>query len=88
MSKHEKTVEKIYKVPTPTDLRWDEVVSCLTALGFTEKQGNGSRRKFIHLEAKLVGILHEPHPKPTLKQYAVRDVKDLLDKYREWESTQ
>jgi len=74
MSKHEKFLIRLCIKPTPCDISWSELKSYLTHLGYKEKTGGGSRRKFIHAERKLVISLHEPHPASVIKAYAVVEV--------------
>jgi len=51
----------------------------LGQLGFNEKEaGGGSKRKFVHSTTKLIIRLHEPHPGNEIKQYMVRQIRDLL----------
>jgi predicted RNA binding protein YcfA (HicA-like mRNA interferase family) len=88
MSKHEKTLKKIYEVPTPSDIRWDDVASCLSSMGFKEVLNKGSKRKFYNPTSGQLGNIHKPHPQPTLKIYQVKDIKDLINKQRDWEKNQ
>lgn len=81
MSKHQKTRDKMGRVPTPSDVRWDDLVGLLNSLGLDELPGDGSRRKFVHRDTKAVMDIHRPHPQPTLKQYQVRNVLGFLDKH-------
>lgn len=76
MSKLEKQLERICKIPT--NYKWDELVSVLQKLGFEERQGSGSRVKFVHANTKEIITLHKPHPSSTLKKYAIRDVVKTL----------
>lgn len=39
--------------------------------GYEEVKGSGSRRTFVHRQRQLVVSLHEPHPKPVVKRYAI-----------------
>lgn len=78
MSKHEKFLNRLRASPTPRDILWSELKSYLTHLGYKEKRGDGSRRKFIHADRKLVISLHEPHPESVIKSYAVNQVIDHL----------
>ena len=43
----------------------------MVKFGYKEIKGSGSRRKFIHDKTKVTVSLHKPHPKPTLKMYAI-----------------
>ena len=46
-------------------------------LNFSYK-GGGSRRKFMNVKTKVSIHLHEPHPQPTMKLYAIDIVLDHL----------
>jgi predicted RNA binding protein YcfA (HicA-like mRNA interferase family) len=81
MSKHEKLLEKIFRTPTPRDLRWTEVVSCLQSLGFSVINGDGSRRRFHNEQTNVTFSIHEPHPEPELKIYVVKIIKESLEKH-------
>lgn len=80
MANEQKLVAKLTATPTPTDFRWSELESLLGKLGFEQRTGSGSRRKFFHSETKCLISLHEPHPKPILKPYMI---KDIVSKLRE-----
>lgn len=63
----------------PKDYTWSELTSLMDALGFDVKNGKGSRRKFVRRETRgPILCIHEPHPSPCLKCYAVKDVIDFL----------
>lgn len=62
----------------PKDFGWDELVKMLHYFGYQEIHGSGSRRKFIHENYQLI-ILHEPHPRKTLKMYQVEQVYTVLN---------
>lgn len=79
MSKGDKLLEKLRKHPPPKNFTWEELRSLLISLGFTEKQGSGSRVKFIHCELGYPISLHKPHPGNELKLYVIEQVKDALD---------
>lgn len=68
-------------MPTPIDVRWDDLVGLLISLGFSELKGSGSRRKFFHQETKALIILHEPHPQSVVKAPYVREVIQCLNDY-------
>jgi predicted RNA binding protein YcfA (HicA-like mRNA interferase family) len=77
MSKLEKLKARL-KV-RPADFTWGEMVRLLEALGYAERAGDGSRRKF-HGPGRPTISLHRPHPGDIVKRYAVREVADLLEK--------
>ncbi|HDR1354570.1 type II toxin-antitoxin system HicA family toxin [Pasteurella multocida] len=79
MSRNEKLLQKLNKKPPPKDFTWDELRSLLLSLGFEEKQGVGSRVKFIHQRLAYPVSLHRPHPGNEVKKYVIEQVKDALD---------
>jgi hypothetical protein len=79
MSRHDKTIEKICRQPTPSDVTWQELSSLLKSLDFELfKKSGGSRRKFIHRVSKQVISCHEPHPGPHAAKYLVEQVVESL----------
>ena len=67
----------------PNDFTYNELVSLLTGLGYTEiKKGKsaGSRKAFINPETSHIIRLHRPHPGNILKKYQVLQVLDELEK--------
>lgn len=69
MSRFEKALLRLKS--RPRDLTWREIQSVLFHFGYEELKGGGSRRKFVHSKTKVSISLHEPHPKPILKMYAI-----------------
>lgn len=61
----------------PTDLKWDEVTRIMKGCGFTLIKGAGSRRVFRH-DSGIKVFVHEPHPSPFLKKYAIDALLDGL----------
>ncbi|HRW98946.1 MAG TPA: type II toxin-antitoxin system HicA family toxin [Cyclobacteriaceae bacterium] len=76
MSKFDKALARLKA--KPKDFTWKELQSILSKLGYKELKGGGSRRKFINDSTKSIIILHEPHPKPILKLYAIELVIEHL----------
>ncbi len=78
MAKRDKLFERLISVPN--DLTWEELVKILSLCGYTEitkgKTG-GSRRKFSDANKNIIS-LHKPHPKNTVKVYAIRHVIEFL----------
>jgi len=77
MSKFEKLLTRLHS--EPKDFKWAELEAVFKKLGFEEIQGNGSRVKFYDKGKDLVCNLHKPHPDPTMKQYAIRQVLGFLE---------
>lgn len=76
MASIEKLIER-FKV-RPADFTWAELVRLLRHFGYAEQKGKGSPRKFKASGRPTIS-LHEPHPGNVVKQYAVREVCDLLE---------
>jgi predicted RNA binding protein YcfA (HicA-like mRNA interferase family) len=76
MSKFKKALVRLKS--RPTDFTWSELQTIMRHFGYQEKKGSGSVRKFIHPQTKVVVNLHEPHPKPQIKLYALDIIIDHL----------
>jgi hypothetical protein len=78
VGKFEKLIERFLTVPK--DFTWDEMVAVLAHFGYsrmkTGKTG-GSRRKFVNGNNVVIS-LHEPHPDPRVKEYAIKQVIETL----------
>jgi len=62
----------------PRDFTWRELQTIMAHFGYREEKGGGSRRRFINPQNKVTISLHEPHPSPVMKQYALEIVIDHL----------
>ena len=66
----------------PNDYTYRELVSLLTALGFTEAShghASGSRVKFYRPSDQMIISLHQPHGNDhVLKRYAINDIYNAL----------
>lgn len=69
MGKFEKAVLRLKS--RPKDFTWSELCTIMVHFGYQEIKGSGSRRKFINQKTKVSVSLHEPHPKPEMKRYAI-----------------
>jgi hypothetical protein len=76
MAAIEKLIERFKQ--SPKDFTWNELTKLLAHFGYEEKKGKGSRRKF-EAEGLPTISLHEPHPKNEVKQYALKDVREMLE---------
>lgn len=64
----------------PSDFHYNEVVRLLGYFDFEEeKKGktSGSRVKFMNSEGVPI-MLHKPHPSGTMKQYQLKQIKEVL----------
>ena len=77
MSKKQKLIEKLLSANT---FKFSEIRNLLTMLGFIEIQGNGSRVKFDNGKAEDLINLHKPHPGNEMKAYAVKQIREKLQK--------
>lgn len=78
MSKHEKALAKLLATPTPAHFKWDDLVSLLGHLGYTQQKNSGSRRKFYNSAKDLLISCHEPHPKSEVDKGCIVQVVDHL----------
>lgn len=79
-NKHILTLAKIYQRPTPADIRWQDIISLLEAVGVEISQGSGSRvrlKKGVEKVEKMV--IHRPHPSPGTGKNTVRDIAKFLE---------
>lgn len=79
MSKKEKLIARFLGMPS--DFHYDEMVKLLGYFGFGEvKKGktSGSRVKFQNGEGVPV-MLHKPHPSGIMKQYQMKQIRELLE---------
>ncbi|KJV07177.1 type II toxin-antitoxin system HicA family toxin [Methylocucumis oryzae] len=81
MAKHEKALAKLCLTPPSSDIKWNELKSVLEHLGYEEKRGSGSRRKFYHKEKNALIICHQPHPSPDVDKGCIADVIEHLKTY-------
>ncbi|MAX73607.1 MAG: hexulose-6-phosphate synthase [Nioella sp.] len=75
MSREEKLLKRIESIPS--DLTWSELSRFLSSLGYSEKKGSGSRRKFVGEGLPLIS-LHEPHNPKIVKKKYILDIVELL----------
>ena len=78
MTRQDRRLDRLRSIPA--DLKWAELVAVLSALGYTQQNGSGSRRKFWRADNLAPITLHEPHGSAPVCKQALRDIVDLLDK--------
>lgn len=79
MAQADKIIEKFKAKPTPSNVKWDELVLALKHLGYTVILGKGSRRKFYCAEKDNVISLHKPHPGNEVKPCYIKAVRETLE---------
>jgi hypothetical protein len=77
-NKQQKTLSAIFAKPVPNSIEWSEVESLINALGGEIKHNQGSK---VRIDLNQISLnIHSPHPQKELKQYAVRLLKEFLEK--------
>lgn len=74
-AKDDKAVARLKSLPV--DFTWGELSSLLKGLGFEERQGSGSRVKFVGPDKTIIS-LHKPHPRSEVRRCYRRDVVATL----------
>lgn len=75
-ARHQKTLQLIFSVPTPSYLEWRRIEALFIALSAKASEGNGSRVRF-EING-VVASFHRPHPDKEAKVYQVRDAMAFL----------
>ena len=74
--RHQKTYTDLYAEPIKRNIRWDDVVALIEALGGQVICNEGSRRRFDLNEVSL--NIHSPHPHNEIKRYQVKAIREFL----------
>ena len=75
-AKHRLTLERMFNKPTPTGIRWADIVSMLAA-EVEVSQRSGSRVLLKKGAERMV--IHRPHPEPETGRATVRDIAVFLE---------
>jgi len=75
-TKHQKTLDAVFKSPTPANIRWGDIEKLLSALGGQIDERAGSR-VLIRLNGRKA-VFHRPHPKPETDKGAVVALRRFL----------
>ncbi|MCY4611945.1 MAG: type II toxin-antitoxin system HicA family toxin [Gammaproteobacteria bacterium] len=75
-TKHRRTLESVFKKPTPTGIRWADIVALLKAVDVDVSQRSGSRVLLKRGEMRMV--VHRPHPETETGKATVRDIAAFL----------
>jgi hypothetical protein len=81
VSKKQKLLQKLLKVPSPRDFSWDELIVLMEHHGFKAcpPSGGGSHYTFQHVSGFCFGV-SKTHPSGLLKTYQVKDAIDALER--------
>lgn len=74
-TEHRRTLEKVFKKPTPADIRWNDIMA-LNAVGVEVSERSGSRVGLKKGTERVV--VHRPHPEPETGRKTVRTIARLL----------
>lgn len=81
MTRHDKVLRRVRSGTADQAMRFGELCSLLTQLGFAERQRGGSHRIFS--SAGVSAILNlQAQQNGTAKPYQVRHVRDMIKKYQ------
>ncbi|MDE0170905.1 MAG: type II toxin-antitoxin system HicA family toxin [bacterium] len=75
-TKQRRTLEKVFKKPTPADIRWNDIMALLNAVGVNVSQRSGSRVGLKKGSERMV--VHRPHPEPETGRKTVRAIARFL----------
>ncbi|ARU87459.1 type II toxin-antitoxin system HicA family toxin [Pseudomonas sp. M30-35] len=78
MSQIDKLIAKLTKKPSPKDFSWSQLQKVMKHFGYSELEGQGSRKKFFHPETGHKVLLHKRHPDSTLIGPQIEDVVESL----------
>ena len=76
-SKNDKTLESIFKKPTPSNIPWMDIENLLISLGAVISEGAGSRVR-VKLNNERA-VFHRPHPEKETDKGALNSVKRFLE---------
>lgn len=76
MSKFQKVLERLER--KPKDFTWSELQMIMKKFGYEEHSNSGSARRFFNPKTNASVHLHEPHPDPAMKRYALEIIIDHL----------
>lgn len=74
--KQRKTLQLIFKMPVPSDVRWDDIEILLKGFGSRITQGSGSRVR-VELHG-IKAVFHRPHPEKITDKGALVSVRKFL----------
>lgn len=75
--KQRTTLQAIFKKPTPSNIRWDDIEVLMANLGAEISEGKGSRVRIVLSGVRAV--FHRPHPKRETDKGALQSVRRFLE---------
>lgn len=77
MSQIEKLIMKLKN--RPKDFEYAELRRVMEHFGYTEQDGDGSRKRFVDVDGNTL-TLHRPHKPPQLMPYQIAEVIEHLER--------
>ena len=74
--KHRNPLVRVFERPTPSDIRWEDIVAMLRACGVEVVERSGSRAGLVKDGERIV--IHRPQPSPITGRATVRDIAVFL----------
>jgi hypothetical protein len=75
-ARQKRTLEAIFTLPTPSNIRWNDVVSLIASVGEIDEKRSGSRVAFT--VGDLTHVTHKTHPGSEVGRASIRDIRDFL----------
>ena len=75
-SKQQSTLQRVFRKPTPANIRWSDLVALLAAADVEVVQRSGSRVGLKKGGQRMV--VHRPHPEPDTGRKTGRDIARFL----------
>ena len=76
-AKYRRTLNDVFRKPTPSGIRWTDIIAVLRASNVEVIQRSGSRVLLKKGAERMV--VHRPHPEPETGRATVRDIAAFLD---------
>jgi len=76
MRKHEKTLQAVFRMPVPANIKWPDIEAMLTSQGAEISEGRGSRVR-VALNG-VRAVFHRPHPSNETDRGTVVSVRRFL----------
>ena len=74
---YQRTLNEVFKRPTPSAIRWADIVTMLNAADVEVPQRSGSRVWLRKGPERIV--VHRPYPEPETGKATVRDIAAFLN---------
>jgi hypothetical protein len=80
VSKKDKLLERLLRVPPVKDFRWEELVTLMDYCGFDlDESGGGSHKHFVNrANPELVVDTYRPHPGGIMHVYQLKQIACFL----------